>query len=67
LTNTDIYAIITYHLNGGTMDKFLIDVVFDASANSYVARFTDEEVKLHSTTYPDAVCEADSLLEEVPS
>jgi hypothetical protein len=49
------------------MDKFLIDVVFDASANSYVARFTDEDITLHSTTYPDAVCEADSLIEEVPS
>lgn len=67
MTNTDIYAIISYLFNGGTMDKFLIDVVFDASANSYVARFTDEEVHLQSATYSDAVCEADSLLEEVPS
>lgn len=49
------------------MDKFLIDVVYDVSAKSYVARFTDGEIELHSTTYSDAVCEADSLLEEVPS
>ena len=58
---------ISYHFNGGIMDKFLIDVVYDVSAKSYVARFTDGEIELHSTTYSDAVCEADSLLEEVPS
>jgi len=67
LTDSNIYDTINRQINGGIMDKFLLSVYCNADScgQRFLALFsTGEEINLHATTYEDAVCEADMLLEE---
>lgn len=48
------------------MDKFLIDVTFDESYNSYIAMYsTGANVVLNASNYHDACLEADLLDDEI--